>query len=294
MAKSPTESKTAKDSKSRKRYAVIDIGSNATRLNIGVMNGGEFISETFARVPLALGEDAFSASRRIRRPRQKRLRKAVGGMRGLIDSMAPVVWQAVATAALRAASNRAEVLGDIERDCGVAVRVLSGEEEAELVGEFVAAQFAGAVLNLDVGGGSSDCALVVGGRVEKVGSFAVGTARDLRECGDETRRMRQWLRDLMRELAGREAALTLSASGGNVRKIAKLCPLDAANLARERERVRAMSVARRMAAYDLTADKARRLDSTLALYLDILAVTGGEIHPVKGGLAESIIHRMAR
>ena len=129
-------------SESPRRLAVIDIGSNAVRLHVALLHQAEddCLTEVFTRVPLALGVDVFGeGDNRIGPP----LEKIVDGMKRLIDSMQPLAWQAVATAALRQARNRQATLNRLRKNVGVSVRILSGEEEAALIGCSIGARHPG-------------------------------------------------------------------------------------------------------------------------------------------------------
>ena len=138
------------------------------------------MEEMFTRVPLRPMEGVAG---KISPAAEKNLLKVLSGLRLLIESLKPKSWQAVATAALRDCKNRDALLDKIHRLAGVSVRVLSGREEAETVGRFVAAQFSPkrTLLNVDCGGGSTDCAIVANGKVAAAETFTVGTARP--DCG---------------------------------------------------------------------------------------------------------------
>lgn len=64
---------------------------------------------------------------------------------------------ALATSAVRDAANSDDVLAKVEKETGIELRVLSGEDEARMT--FLAARrwygwSAGRIINLDIGGGS--------------------------------------------------------------------------------------------------------------------------------------------
>ena len=84
---------------------------------------------------------------------------------------------AVATASVREAENAAEFVSEIQRLTGVHVEVLSSLEEARLIGIAVA-QYFGAddstLLNIDIGGGSTELSLMKTGVPEKLFSMKLG------------------------------------------------------------------------------------------------------------------------
>jgi exopolyphosphatase / guanosine-5'-triphosphate,3'-diphosphate pyrophosphatase len=101
-------------------------------------------------------------------------------LRRALDDVRPDVVVALATAALRDASNGSEVVARLERVVGTPVRVLDGEEEARLcfsgqragvwIGE-------GPVLGLDLGGGSFEVAVGNASEITLAMSAPVGATR---------------------------------------------------------------------------------------------------------------------
>lgn len=105
---------------------------------------------------------------------------AAGRLRRALDDVRPDVVVALATAAIRDASNGPQVVARLERVVGSPVRVLDGEEEARLcftgqragvwIGE-------GPVLGLDLGGGSFEVAVGTAHEVRLAMSAPVGATR---------------------------------------------------------------------------------------------------------------------
>lgn len=144
---------------------------------------------------------------------------------------------AMATAALRDATNGRALLKRLERTIGGPIRLLTGEEEARLC--FVG-QRAGVwvgpdpVLGLDLGGGSLEAAIGNATSIDSLASVALGTARlrgELGDSGNMTKADASWVRELVGErsapiLAMKDAhaapVTRLLASGGTVRALARL------------------------------------------------------------------------
>ena len=199
----PTPAPTSvSDSAPAGRVAVVDVGSNASRLLVarGDGSGDGLAVEMFARVPLRLGAGAFvDGGGEIPAEGVRKLALVLRGFRNIIAAQAPDVSGAFATAALREAVNGKEVAQLMARRAGVAIEILSGRREAGVVGKFVAAQFpdARAMVCADVGGGSSDFVFAQNGTVKSAASFRVGTARpDDDKTAREFVRMEQWLSHL--------------------------------------------------------------------------------------------------
>ncbi len=162
------------------RRACIDIGSNTTRLLVADGVPDRLIEvhqeRTFTKLGRGLRQGGVVPSEKVD--------EVVAVVRGQLQTaraLGAVEVKAFATAAIRRAANGQDLVDAIARDCGIAVAVLSGEEEARLA-------FLGAARTLDhapsgelgvvdVGGGSSE--LVVGtapDRIRWAVSFPIGSA----------------------------------------------------------------------------------------------------------------------
>jgi exopolyphosphatase/guanosine-5'-triphosphate,3'-diphosphate pyrophosphatase len=101
-------------------------------------------------------------------------------LRRALDDVRPDVVVALATAAIRDASNGPDVVARLERVVGTPVRVLGGEEEARLCfGGQRAGVWIGTepVLGLDLGGGSFEVAIGTSTAVSVAMSAPVGATR---------------------------------------------------------------------------------------------------------------------
>ncbi len=87
----------------------------------------------------------------------KKLTGAVAEAADLVGSMRCQEMISFATSAVRDAANGEEILAAVEKDTGVKLEILSGEDEARLTFLAVRRWFgwsAGRIINLDIGGGS--------------------------------------------------------------------------------------------------------------------------------------------
>jgi exopolyphosphatase/guanosine-5'-triphosphate,3'-diphosphate pyrophosphatase len=159
------------------RLAAIDIGSNSLKLAVieaASSDSFTLIAEDRERVRLGhntlqnhyLSEEALALSC-----------EAVSRFRSIAESREAEVVLAVATASVREARNAAKFVDDLERLTGVRVEVLSSIEEARLIG-VAAANFFGSetasLLNIDIGGGSTEISLMENGEPEKLFSMKLG------------------------------------------------------------------------------------------------------------------------
>jgi exopolyphosphatase / guanosine-5'-triphosphate,3'-diphosphate pyrophosphatase len=160
------------------RCACVDIGTNTTRLLVAERDGDGLRELVAVRrfLRMAPGPDGAIPHETV-----QRLAEVVAAHVRVARDHGVSQVRTVATAAIRSAPNRHELCQTVQRTAGVAVEVLSGEEEAALA-------FAGAVATLDepppdgllgvidVGGGSSE--LVTGTPRDGVtwwASFPVGS-----------------------------------------------------------------------------------------------------------------------
>ncbi len=159
--------------------AVISIGTNSTRVLLADAPEGRPHVALERSIGTRLGEGVGESGMLGEEPMERTLeavRVHVGSVRGHYLRL-----YAIATSAVRRATNREVFARAVERITGVPLRVLSGEEEA-------AASFRGAVASLapspgtmtgaiDVGGGSTEYALGDGDLPQRSISAEIGAVR---------------------------------------------------------------------------------------------------------------------
>jgi exopolyphosphatase / guanosine-5'-triphosphate,3'-diphosphate pyrophosphatase len=140
-------------------FAVIDIGSNSARIAVLRLDAaGQLDIIADARTSLQLARH-IDARGRLEATAVTAAIAAVRDFRAVAAAAGAERTVAVATAAIRTATNRDSVLARLEADTGLAIKVIDGEEEARYA-------FLGAVHGLpidtgyliDVGGGSFELA----------------------------------------------------------------------------------------------------------------------------------------
>lgn len=270
--------------------AAIDIGSNAVRMLIGAKDGRAISVHLFIRVPLALGREVYGGDSTISSAIQQRLTDALEGLQKIARSMHASPCQAVATAAVRDCKNRKQVLSNIRRRAGLTVNVLNGDEEASLIGVFVARQFPPrtTVLNIDTGGGSTDCAVIKNRKMFARATFSVGTARAGGGSVLEKNKMTSWLKQWQNEKP------ILAASGGSARKMEEVCgDITSARLSSFIRRAEGMTVARRAREFELTPDRARNIVPAARIGKLVLRACGAtKMETIRGGLGEAVLESM--
>lgn len=162
------------------RIAAIDIGSNSVRQIVAdVSPAGQIrvVDEMKAMPRLGEGLDVTGA---LGAQAMDIGVSAVLRMVTLAKTLGAERIEIVATSAVRDASNGADFTGRIQEGTGIAVRVLSGEEEALLCFRSALAHFelgSGRSLVMDIGGGSLELVLAKDGLIERVASLPYGAVR---------------------------------------------------------------------------------------------------------------------
>ena len=159
------------------KRAAIAIGSNSTRMLAAEKRNGnlEDILRGREETRLFLGLDEEG---RIRPERIEDTAQAVCRLARLAKAAGAQSIALFATSATRDAKN-GESLGDRIRElCGLSMRVISGEEEADLA--FLAVSQGQRRLVMDIGGGSTEWTLGENNRVEWQTSMQLGSSRLLK------------------------------------------------------------------------------------------------------------------
>ena len=152
-------------SSGQERVAVIDLGTNTTRLLVAdVLNGS--VAELDRRTTITRLGEGVDATGRLGAPAIERVSNALAEYRAAIDELGASRTVAVATSAVRDASNGDDFRAHVKRAYGIDVRTISGDEEARLT--FLGATGARPktsqpAMVLDIGGGSTEVVVGVPG-----------------------------------------------------------------------------------------------------------------------------------
>ncbi len=159
-------------------FAAIDVGTNASRVVVvRMIADGAWETLHTDRSPVRPGEGVFKTGR-IPPHVADRLVTALTSYAMMARKQNAVV-RAVATSALREASNRDEVIARVREEAGIELEVISGQEEARLIclgvlhGKPVSEQ---SVL-IDIGGGSTEVAIANGEEAVTLLSVPLGSVR---------------------------------------------------------------------------------------------------------------------
>jgi exopolyphosphatase/guanosine-5'-triphosphate,3'-diphosphate pyrophosphatase len=181
--------------------------------------------ESLIRIPLRLGEDAFSQGR-ISDLKIERLTQTVIGFKHLITVYDPLDMMVCATSAMREAENGDAILATLQQHSGLRCQIIDGKTEADLIYANHAEHHFDidtTSLYIDVGGGSTELTLFTEGRSVLSQSFDIGTIRLLQGLvtDDTWKAMKTWIKQAKGDLH----PLVAIGSGGNINKISKFAGL---------------------------------------------------------------------
>ena len=154
-----------------KKYAAIDIGSNAMRLlivNIVEQEGKEpqFNKSSLVRVPIRLGQDAFTVGE-ITEENIERMCDAMTAFHLLMKVHKVQSYRAFATSAMREAYNGKEIVDLIQEKANVTIEIIDGKKEAAIIASTDLLYLLNTdktYLFVDVGGGSTEFTLFSNGK----------------------------------------------------------------------------------------------------------------------------------
>jgi exopolyphosphatase/guanosine-5'-triphosphate,3'-diphosphate pyrophosphatase len=216
---------------------LVDVGSNTVRLVIADVDGAVPLPVHTAKRRLRLSEDV-EPDGRIPEERVADLGEALVAACREAERWGSWETFAFATAIVRDAPNREEVLSAVAERSGLALHVFSGESEAELT--FLAARRwmgwqAGPMAMLDIGGGSLEVAFGRGGLPDFAASLPLGAGRLTREhfgtvddppSRVKIKEVRRAVRHRLRDVAARlqwESPRTAVATSRTFQQLARLC-----------------------------------------------------------------------
>jgi len=162
-----------------KRTAIIDIGSNSARLVIFEKTscyGFHLICEQKSKV--RIGEGAYDKEGYLQPIGIKRAFLAIKSFLHTIDKFQAHKTLCVATSALRDAPNGKEFTSWIKKELGLSIKIIDGKKEA-IYGAIAANNLLPISdgITVDIGGGSSDLALIRQGKIVDSYSLNIGTVR---------------------------------------------------------------------------------------------------------------------
>jgi exopolyphosphatase/guanosine-5'-triphosphate,3'-diphosphate pyrophosphatase len=287
-----------------KKFAAIDIGSNAIRLLISNViisedRDPQFKKSSLVRVPIRLGADAFVGEGVISAANVTRMINAMEAFKLLMNVHGVERYRACATSAMREASNGVEITAKVLSQTGIKIDVISGKEEAAIISstdlnELIEGD--SSYLYVDVGGGSTEFTLFSKGKIVNSKSFKMGTVRLLNNKKAVNKEIfsnvEKWIKKNTKDLK----RVSLIGSGGNINKLFKMSgrtegkPVSFIYLNAQYQFLKQMSYNDRVSELSLNPDRADVIIPATKIYLSAMKWSGSrKIYVPKVGLSDGII-----
>jgi exopolyphosphatase/guanosine-5'-triphosphate,3'-diphosphate pyrophosphatase len=285
------------------KFGAIDIGTNAARLLVGEIEhegGHSFVKKiSYTRVPLRLGEEVFEDGK-ISKKKTEDFVKTIQAFKLISEIFDVKQLRAVATSAMREATNSKKIIEKILVETGVEIEVISGDVEAELIfSTFFLLDFDKTLpfLVIDVGGGSTEVSVFESGERIASKSFEIGTIRLLKGKvkNDVWSSIHEWIA----EHVDLNSPHKIFGTGGNINKVHKIVgvgQMESVSLEKMkdlRDKLGSLTLSQREDEYQLKPDRADVILPALDIYIYILdELKSTNLIVPKIGLSDGMIYQM--
>ena len=287
-----------------KKYAAIDIGSNAMRLLITYIveqdgKEAQFNKNSLVRVPIRLGQDSFTVGE-ISEENIERMIDAMKAFRLLMKVHKIEKYKALATSAMREAYNGREVVDIIKEKAGIDIEIIDGKKEAIIIASTDFHHLLKSdktYLYVDVGGGSTEFSLFYNGKIVVSKSFKAGTVRFLNNmvCDIVWEEMEKWIKTNTKDYD----EVILIGSGGNINKLFKMSgklqdkPMSYIYLNSQYAYLNSLTYEQRISELGLNPDRSDVIIPATQIYLNAMKWSGARnIYVPKIGLSDGIVKAM--
>ncbi|MHC5201613.1 Ppx/GppA phosphatase family protein [Myroides sp. LJL119] len=284
-----------------RKFAAIDIGSNAMRLLIvNIVEEKDkkavFNKSSLVRVPVRLGQDAFTQGI-ISIQSKNRMIDSMKAFALLMKVNKVERFMACATSAMREAQNASEITKEIFEQSGIDIRIIDGKKEAMIIAASDLKNFINsdkAIMYVDVGGGSTELTLFNKGELISSKSFRNGTVRLINDMVSQQvwKDMESWIKDQTKDFE----QVTVVGSGGNINKIFKLSgkpqdkPLSYSYVSNQYNILSSMSYEERISNLGLNPDRADVIIPALRIYKNAMKWSNSkQIYVPKIGVSDGIV-----
>ena len=286
-----------------KKYAAIDIGSNAVRILVtnvvSYKKKTVFLKNALVRVPIRLGQDAFTNGN-ISNKNIKRMIKSMKAFKLLMEVHGVKDYLAFATSALRDAKNGSYLVEKVLKKSGIKIEIIDGKKEAKIISNtnvFDTINKEKTFLYVDIGGGSTEFSILINGKRNQSKSFKIGTVRLLNSKVEQVTldEAETWVRrhTLMHE------RIYLLGTGGNINKLHKIAnindnsPISYLTLKALYNQLDALTYEERIVDLGLNPDRSDVILLAAKLFIKILNWSGAkDIYVPKVGLSDGMIREL--
>lgn len=289
-----------------KKYAAIDIGSNAVRLLVANIieeknKNPEFKKSSLVRLPIRLGSDVF-VSGSISETNSNRMMNAMKAFKLLMDVHGIEKYKACATSAMREATNGKEIANAIFENTGIAIDIIDGKKEAAIISSTDLKELINSndsYLYVDVGGGSTEFTFFSKGKIINSKSFKMGTVRLINNSKQSNKKIFNDIEEWIKVNAKGLKRISLIGSGGNINKIFKMSrreagqPISYIYMNAQYKFLKSLTYQQLISELDLNPDRADVIVPATKIYLSAMKWSGAsKIFVPKIGLADGIIKNL--
>ena len=288
-----------------KKYAAIDVGSNAVRMLVSNVikykKEQVIIKNAFVRVPIRLGEDSFTSGT-ISKKNKKRIVKSMKAFKLLMKVHGVKEYIAYATSALREAKNGEKVVKEVFTKSGVQLEIIDGKKEAKIISNTNVFNVVGnkkTFLYVDIGGGSTEFSILKNGKRIHSKSFKIGTVRLLNNRVSQE--MWHYAEKWVKEKTSENQKIYLLGTGGNINKLHKMAnikdnrPITYLTLNALYSKLSKMTFEERIVELGLNPDRSDVILPAAQLFLKTLNWSGSKvIYVPKIGLSDGMIHELCK
>jgi exopolyphosphatase/guanosine-5'-triphosphate,3'-diphosphate pyrophosphatase len=283
-------------------YACVDIGSNTTRLLVAEVGDDGVWRELMTQRAYTLIAKQTGSRGRLRKKVIANTADVVATQTRLAREMGAEDIMIVATAAVRAAPNRQELVDAIAAAAALPVRILTGSEEARLsfIGatKRLGAPAEGSIIVVDVGGGSTELAVGTvdeGATWDATFRLGSGMLTEAYVTADppaarELERMRQHVGGVFEglELPHVDKAVAVGGTATSLKKLVG-SELDHETLERGLRILRQSSIAELGERFDVTPERAHLLPAGMLVLEELSDLIDLPLQIGNGGLREGVI-----
>lgn len=284
-----------------KKYATIDIGSNAIRLlisNVYSDTSNVYVTKnSLVRVPLRLGQDSFKKGK-ISKENILRLLDSIKSFKLLMKVHKVEKYLAYATSALRSSTNGREIVALILKKTKIRVEIITGKKEAQLITNnqsFLKKD--NIYCFVDVGGGSTELTLIKNQEIIISKSFKIGGVRLINNLVKKStwNKLDQWINTNINKFE----QVNLVGIGGNINKIFKLSGNNIGKSLTKKSLDNSLHDLSKMSVYDkviklkLNPDRVDVIVPAGEIYQFVMnKMNSNEILVPKIGLADGMVHEL--
>ncbi|BCZ19237.1 Guanosine pentaphosphate phosphohydrolase GppA [Helicobacter sp. NHP19-012] len=206
---------------------IIDIGSNSVRMAIFKKTsqfGFYLLYEIKAKVRISQG--TYEHKGVLQKAPLKRALRALSDFKDIAEKYKSRKILCVATSAVRDAPNSKEFVALVKEECGLQVKVIDGKKEAFYGGVACANLLHHKDgITIDIGGGSTECALIENGKIKDLISVNLGTIRLKELFFDKNLDLslaREFIQKELAKLPPHFKTSCVFGVGGTIRSLAKV------------------------------------------------------------------------